>query len=146
MGLTNWNPPRDIMTLRDAMNRLFEDSFVRSTMLDGETRMARLPLDAYATDEEIVVQVQVPGVNPDDVEITYEGGTLTIRGETPPRLENVSYIFQEQFHGSFSRSLQLNVPIDADKIEATFENGVLTLVLPKVEAVKPRLIKAKARK
>lgn len=146
MGLVSWNPQREMLSLRDAMDRLFEDTFTRWGLWDNDTRLARVPLDAYTTDEEIIVNVAVPGVKPEDVEITHEGDTITIRGRMPQRLENVNYIFSELFHGEFQRTLQLNVPVVADKIEATFENGILTLVLPKAEAVKPRIIKAKAKK
>jgi HSP20 family protein len=150
MSMTNWNANREMTTLREAMNRLFEDSVVWNPdfYLGGTngTREARLPIDAYTTDDEIVVTAVVPGVNPEEVEITYEGDTLTIKGKTSPRQEGVSYIFTERFHGSFMRTLQLNVPVDADKIDASFENGILTLVLPKAEAVKPRVIKVKTAK
>lgn len=95
------------------------------------------------TDNEIVVTAAVPGVKPEDLDITYEGDTLTLRGQMPQRLSDVNYLFAERFHGSFTRTLQLNVPVDTDKIEATFENGILTLVLPKAEAIKPRVIKVK---
>ena len=150
MSMTNWNTNREMTTLREAMNRLFEDSVVWNPdfYLGGTngTREARLPIDAYTTDDEIVVTAVVPGVKPEDVEITYEGDTLTIKGQMPQRIENANYIFAERFHGSFVRTLQLNVPIDADKIEASFEDGILTLVLPKSEAVKPRVIKVKTTK
>jgi HSP20 family protein len=130
------------MSLRDAMNRMFDDSLFSGV---ADTRTARLPLDAYTTDDDIVVQVAVPGTNPDDVEITFEGDSLTIRGHTGERIENVNYIFAERFHGEFSRTLRLNVPIEGDKIEATFENGILTVVLPKAEAVKARTIKVSSK-
>jgi|YNPNPStandDraft_1061719.scaffolds.fasta_scaffold112081_2 HSP20 family protein len=147
MTLANWNPVREMMSLRDAMNRLFEESFVRRG--DWSTRdtewVARLPIDAYSTDNEIVVTAAVPGADPDKVEITVEGDTLTIRGEVEGRLENVNYLFAERFHGPFSRTLQLNVPINVDKIEASFKNGVLTLVLPKAEEVRPKVIKVQSK-
>jgi HSP20 family protein len=91
------------------------------------------------------VTASIPGANPDDVEITVEGDSVTIRGHIEPRLENVNYIFAERFHGEFSRTLQLNVPVDVENIEAHFENGVLTLTLPKAEEVRPRVIKVNAR-
>jgi HSP20 family protein len=146
MSLTNWNPEREFTTLREAMNRLLEDSFVMSglDMADG-TREARLPVDVHATENDFVVTAAVPGLKPEDVELTYEGDTLTIRGKFPERLENTQYLMAERFHGSFSRTLRLNVPIQADKIDATFDNGILTLVLPKAEAIKPRVIKVKAK-
>lgn len=145
MEMTRWTPSRDVMSLRDAMNRMFDDNLFGPAWTGG-TRVAQLPLDAYTTDEEIVVQVAVPGIDPEQVDITFEGDSLTIRGKTPERLENVNYIFAERFHGEFSRTLQLNVPIEPENIEATFDAGILTIVLPKAEAVKPRVIKPVAKK
>ena len=138
MAMTKLNPNRDIMTLRDMMDRMFED-------YTGGSRVARLPIDAYSTDNEIFVTASIPGADPNDVEITVEGESLTIRGTIPPRLDNVNYIFAERFHGEFSRTLQLNVPVDLENIEATFENGVLTLMLPKAEEVRPKVIKVQAK-
>ena len=143
MGLTQWNPVRDMFTLSQAMDRAFEQALgLRDG--NGSTYLATLPLDAYTTDEEIVVTAAVPGVDPDDVNITIEGESLTIEGEIPARLSNVTYQFTERFHGTFRRTLHLNVPIEEDNVEATFENGVLTLVLPKAEEVKPKRIAIKA--
>ncbi|MBN1430578.1 MAG: Hsp20/alpha crystallin family protein [Anaerolineae bacterium] len=146
MYVTRWNPNRDVMSLRAAMDRLLEDSFVRpwSTEENGQ-RVANLPIDAYSTDNEIVVMAAVPGARPEDVEITVEGETLIIKGEIPETVENVNYLFAERFHGPFSRTLQLNVPVDVEHIEATFENGILTLVLPKAEEVRPKIIKVQAK-
>ena len=144
MTISRLSPARDFLTLREAMDRLFEDSFVRRHDGNGSGE-ARLPIDAYATDEEIVVTFAVPGLTPNAVEITIEGDTLTIRGEVPAALENVSYIMRERFHGPVSRTLQLNVPVDVEKAEASFENGILTLVLPKAEEVKPKVIKVHAK-
>jgi HSP20 family protein len=87
----------------------------------------------------------VPGVPPEDVEVTIEGDTLTIRAEVPPPLENVDYIFQECPCGRFTRVLTLNVPIDVDNVAATFEHGLLTLTLPKATPVQPKTIKVKAK-
>ena len=146
--LMRWEPFRDLITLRDAMDRLFEDSFFRTSLtwreVEGE-RVMRLPLDVYMTPEEVVIQATVPGLKPDDVQITLEGDTLTIKGEVKPPIENVDYILQERPYGQFSRTLTFNIPIQADKAEASFENGVLTLVVPKAEAIKPKTIKVKTR-
>lgn len=143
MTISRWEPFKDLMTLREAMDRLFEDSFVRPgtrwTPTEG-TRLS-LPLDVYTTDEEIVVSAAIPGVDPDKVEITIEGNNLTIKGEVAGPLENVDYILQERAYGTFSRNLRLNIPVNADKAEATFEKGVLTLTIPKQDAVKPRTVK-----
>jgi HSP20 family protein len=141
MAMTRLAPQRELLTLRDAMNRFFEESLDYA----GGSRVAQLPIDAYSTENEIVVTATIPGVKPEDVEITIEGDSLTIRGEIPQRLDNVRYIFAERFHGPFARTLQLNVPIDQDKVEASFENGILTLVLPKAEEVRPKVIKVQSR-
>jgi HSP20 family protein len=138
------------MTLREAMDRLFEDSFVgagaqRNGNSNGGAPELRLPIEAYVTENDIVVRAAVPGLAPDQVEITLEGDTLTLRGEFPRPLENVNYIFAERPWGRFSRTLQLNVPVQADKAEATFENGLLTLSLPKAEAVRPKTIQIKTK-
>jgi HSP20 family protein len=145
-SIQRWNPS-GALSLRDAMNRLMEDSFVWGLPgWNGGTRTAQLPLDAYVTDDEIVVQVAVPGVSPDDVEITFEGNTLTVKGEVAGYEEDRNYLFAERFHGQFSRTLRIDIPVDADKIEAAFDNGLLTVTLPKAEAVKPRAIKVATKK
>ena len=147
--LTRWNPWRDMMTLREAMNQLFEDSFVRPVRttqpVGSPERPCRLPLYVYTTPEEIVIVASLPGLTPDEVNISIEGDTLSIRGELRPPLENVDYLFQERPYGAFARTLTLNVPVEAEKAEAVFENGVLTLTLPKAEETKPKVIKVKSK-
>lgn len=143
--ITRYDPTREFLTLREAMNRLFEDSFVGSAARsNGETEL-RLPIEAYETDHALVVRAPVPGLKPEQVEITLEGDTLTIRGEYPRPPENVNYLFAERRWGRFSRTLQLNLPVEADKVEAEFENGLLTLTLPKAEAIRPKVIPVKAK-
>lgn len=148
MTVTRWNPLREMVTLREAMDQLFEDSVVRpvgSRRAGTRELLFRLPLDVYTTPEEIVIVASLPGLTPDEVDIAIEGDTLTIRGELRPPLENVEYLFQERTWGTLSRTLTLNVPVDADKAEAVFENGVLTLTLPKTEETKPKVIKIRSK-
>jgi HSP20 family protein len=99
----------------------------------------------YTTPEEIVISASLPGLTPDEVDIAIEGDTLTIRGELHQPLENVNYLFHERVHGTFLRTLTLNVPVEAENAEAVFENGVLTLTLPKAEETKPKVIKVKGK-
>lgn len=136
-------PTRDFLTVRDLMERMFEESFGPTRDYAGDE--FRLPIDAWATDNEIVVQAALPGVKPEAVEISVEGDTLRISAELPAKLENVDYSFQERAHGRYSRSLTLNVAVQADKAEAHFDNGLLTLTLPKAEAIKPKQIKVTAK-
>ena len=141
--MVRWDPFREAVSLREAMDRLFEDSFTPARrQANGNTgeRMMRLPLDAYVTGEEIVILANMPGVKPEDVEITIEGDALTIRGERQRPLENVDYVMQERPFGKFQRTLNINIPVDANRAEARYENGLLTLIIPKAEAAKPRVI------
>ena len=145
--VTRWDPFRDVVTLREAMDRLMEDPYNarRQPAADGRQGRFRLPIDAYVTPEEIVVLANMPGVKPEDVEITLEGDTLTIRGERPAPLENVNYVIQERNYGSFQRTVNINVPVDANRAEARFENGLLILSIPKAEAAKPKQIQVVAK-
>jgi HSP20 family protein len=148
MATVNLSPWRDMRSLREAMNELMEDSFVHPGQRQLDQRQAqqlKLPLDVYTTPEEIVIMASLPGLTPDEVEITIDGDRLTIRGELRRPLENVDYLFQERAYGPFSRSLTLNVPVSTDQAEAVFDNGVLTLTLPKAEESKPKTIEVKRK-
>jgi len=139
--MTRWDPVREAVTLREAMDRLFEDSFTPARRrTQAAEQIWRLPLDAYVTGEEIIVLANMPGVKPENVEITIEGDTLTIRGERPAPIENVNYVMQERTFGKFQRTLNINIPVDANRAEARYDNGLLTLIIPKTEAAKPKVI------
>jgi HSP20 family protein len=139
-----WEPLGTLMTMQQAMDRLYDETYGRRQDWRRGERVELLPVDAYSTPEKVVILASVPGLNPEDVDITIEGETLTIRGTTQPVAENVDYVIQERRFGPFSRTLTLNVPVQAEKAEAVFENGVLTLTIPKAEEVKPRQIKVKS--
>ena len=139
--IDRWDPFRDVITLREAMDRMMEDGYAqRRQTNETRARRVRLPIDAYVTAEDIVVVANMPGIKPEDVEIILEGDTLTIRGERPAPIENVNYVLQERTYGAFQRTLNINVPVDGDKAEAHFENGLLTLTIPKAEAARPKQI------
>jgi len=106
---------------------------------------APLPVDVWADDNGFTVQAFVPGVNPEEVEITMENEELTIRGRFPQPSEETKFVKRELFHGNFERRLGINVPVDAENITAEYSNGVLTLFVPKAEEVKPKQIKVLAK-
>ena len=106
----------------------------------------RLPVDAYMTDDELVVSLAIPGVAPEDVTVTFEGDTLTIKGELPAPLGNVDYVLQERHYGAFQRTLTVNAPVEAEKIAAHFDRGILTVTLPRLEEAKPKTIEVKVKK
>jgi HSP20 family protein len=148
-NLVRWEPFSDLISLRDAMDRLFEESFVRprDSFLApfGDSGPA---LDIYDADDAIVVKTTVPGVKPEDVEITVTGDTLTIKGQTngDKEVKEEKYILRERRFGSFCRSITLPTSVVADKAEAAFENGILKLTFPKAEEAKPKVIKVKSAK
>jgi len=143
MAIERWDPFRETISLRDAMNSLLQESFVRPGGLQGQSSPGTLPLDVTENENEFVVKASLPGVKPDDVEITVHGDTLTIRGESKAEEEKKGehWHLRERRYGSFQRSVALSTPVDSDKAHAHYEHGVLTLTLPKSEAARPRQIK-----
>lgn len=150
MSLMRFDPERELLSLRDAMSRLMEESFVLPSMIGeirGTGRAWGLAVDMFETDDHLVVKASVPGVKPENLDVTVKGETLTIKGETKEEQEKKEgqYYYHERRQGTFSRSLTLPFPIQSEKVEATFEHGVLTLTLPKAEEIKPRSIKVATR-
>jgi HSP20 family protein len=146
-SIVRFEPLRDFVSLRDAMDRLVEDSFIspRSGWLAPLTG-GNLAVDIYETDQEVVVKASLPGVKPEDIDISVTGDALTIKGELDEEFdtENACYHCRERRTGTFQRTVTLPSVTVPDQAEARFENGVLSLVLPKAEEVKPKSIKVKA--
>ena len=152
----------DAATLNDVMNRFFSNvasEYSRNGGNDGSSngtanggepakpveREITLPIDVWVTPEAFQVSAYLPGINPEDVEITFEGEELSIRGKLPAAPEGAEFVKRELYHGAFVRRLSFTVPVNADAIEATFHNGLLTLSVPKAEAVKPKQIKIQTK-
>jgi HSP20 family protein len=150
-NLIRWEPAREMMSLRDAMDRLFDDAFTRPLSLrDGWSAPA---IDMYQTDEEIVVKAALPGIKAEEVQINVTGDVLTLKGEvrqeeektSSPQGKEKAWHIREQRYGSFERSVALPTAVVSDKAKAEFENGILTITLPKAEEVKPRTITVNAK-
>ncbi len=141
--VNRWNPVRDMIVLRDAMDRMMEDSLRNRNGAQTLSAWA-LPIDVFTSEDAIILQADVPGLKPEELQVTLEGDTLTIRGELKAT-EDRKFLLRERPTGKFERTLTINTPIDHAKVDASFENGVLTLTLPKAEAVKPRQISIKAK-
>ena len=137
------SPFGELVTLRQAMDRLFDDTVFRPYSGGSGGEFARLPLDVRTTHDALLVEASLPGIKPEDVEITVESGTLTIRAEdrTDERREEGGWVVREIAHGSVMRTVTLPTGLEADKAEATFEHGVLWLRFPKAEQVKSRQIR-----
>lgn len=143
MAIDRWDPFREAVSLSDAMNALLRESYIRPSSGAGQQGPGLLPLDVSENENEFVVKASLPGVKPDDVQITVHGDTLIIQGETKADEEKKGerWHLRERRFGAFQRSLSLPTPVDPDKARAQFEHGVLTLVVPKSEQAKPRQIK-----
>jgi HSP20 family protein len=135
-----------MMTLREVMDRLFDEAFTRPFGLMA-TATAMPAVDMYQTDNEIVVRASVPGMKAEDVQISVTGEVLTLKGEVRQKEETQekAWHIREQRWGAFERSLMLPVDVVADKARAEFENGILTITLPKAEQSRPKTITVKAK-
>jgi HSP20 family protein len=136
------SPFSELVTLRQAMDRLFDDTVFRPFTALGGPEFARLPLDIRSTPEALLVEAELPGLKPEDVEITVENGTLTIRAEDRAERTGAEgdWLVREISRGSVMRTVSLPTGLEADKAEATFEHGVLKLRIPRAEQTKPRQI------
>ena len=148
-NLSRWEPTSDFMTLGDAMDRLFDDAFTRPFSLtrNGGSTWPAFPIDMYQTNDDVVVQAVVPGFRPGEVYIQVTGNLLTIRGQLKQeedKKERAWHLREHRF-GSFERLVGLPVPVVPDRANAEFENGILTITLPKAEEVKPKAITIKAK-
>jgi HSP20 family protein len=146
--IARWEPFNEMVSLRDAVSHLFEDAFIRPAWpLPFEGSAWSMPVDVIETQDNVIVKAAVPGVKPEELDISITGDTLTIKGETKAeeKFEEGSYLRKERRFGAFQRTLTLSVNVVADKAKAEFENGVLTLTLPKAEEAKPKSIKVKIK-
>ena len=144
-NLIRWSPLTDLMSLHNAMDRLFSETFgvqggTRSVGAVGE---GYLPLDVYQTEREWVIRAAVPGIDPQAVEVTVDSGTITIKGEikAPEGTHPENYWLRENFFGKFSRQVTLPEDAQGEQAKAQFSNGMLVLTVPKVQPVKPKAVK-----
>ena len=144
-NLIRFEPMREMVSLREAMDRLFNDAFTPSLNASGGWQSPAV--DLYQTDDEVVVKASLPGMKADDVQISITGDMLTLKGEFKQEEEKKekAYHLREQRYGAFERSFNLPTSVVSDKAKAEFENGILTITLPKAEEVKPKMITVKAK-
>jgi HSP20 family protein len=145
MAVSRWDPFRDLMSIQNELNRLFGRTYAGADA-GGESGSWVPAMDIYETEDRFVVHVELPGIEPDSVDLSVEDATLTIRGERSFYTEANEESFHrvERRYGTFSRSLTLPQTADAERIDAAFDKGVLTIEVPKVEQAKPRRIQIKA--
>jgi HSP20 family protein len=144
MAIIRWDPFRDMMTLRDKMNRLFDDTFTNRSDEPGLLQSSWIPaVDIFENENELVLTAEVPGIDEKDIEIKIEDSTLTIKGERKmdKETQEENYHRLERSYGSFVRTFSLPNYVDHDKIRAEHANGLLKIVMPKKPESKTRTVK-----
>jgi HSP20 family protein len=141
MGFDRWDPFREMVGLRDTMDRLLQQN-LRPGQLLSTIRPDAIPLDVVEREDSYIVRAALPGVNPDDIEVVVQGERLTLRAEVKEEQEQRgdNGLVRELRTGSLQRTISLPSPVSSDKAEAKVENGVLTLRLPKIQETLPRRI------
>ncbi len=144
-NLSRWQPVHEMMTLREAMDRLFDEAFTRPISATGGLEMPSI--DMYQTDHDLVVKAALPGINPDDVNISVSADVLTLKGDykQEDEVKDAQYHIREHRHGMFERSIMLPASIQPDKARAEFDKGILTITLPKTEMVKTKTVNIKVK-
>lgn len=145
MAMRRFEPMSELTPLREAMDRLFEQSFLRPIF---PSFREILPIDMYQTDSDVVIKAAVPGLRPEDIDIKIVGDTISISGESKAQRETKeeNYMLQEMSVGRFHRDVMSPVALKSDQAQASFENGVLTIKIPKAESVKTKQVKVQVKK
>jgi len=140
--LTRWDPFQEMLNLRRTVDRLFDNV---GTDHEWAQPMWGLAVDVVENKDDFIVKASIPGIDPNDIDVSYADGTLTIKGEikSDNEVKENQYHLRERRYGSFSRSIMLPTKIKGEAIEASYQNGVLNLRLPKAEEVKPKRISIK---
>jgi HSP20 family protein len=139
-GVDRWDPFRDVGDLESEMNRMFDGFFGRS--LAGGERMWAPAVDMFETKDDLVVTVELPGMNEKDIQLAITGEMLTIKGERASEPQKEASVYRgERWFGRFERNLTLPYAVQTDKVKASYRDGVLTIMMPKAEELKPKAIK-----
>ncbi|MDO9566271.1 MAG: Hsp20/alpha crystallin family protein [Candidatus Desulfaltia sp.] len=144
MTLIRWDPFRNVATLQDRINRMFDEAFLRSKDIDDEVSLAswKPTVDIYDTDDAIVLKVELPGVDKEKVSVDVKDNVLTLKGErsVDKEIKEKNYYRRERSFGSFHRSFTLPTTVNPEDIKATYKDGILTIEVPKPEEKKPKQI------
>jgi HSP20 family protein len=145
--MIKWNPFEDINVLQEQINDLFENNYTRRPGAPRPPAGPHItwapPVEAWETEEAILLSVDIPGMTIESIDLIIEGEQLMVKGERKPSEEIRNYKRREKMYGPFFRAFNLTTPIDKEKVAATYKNGVLEVTLPKSAAIKPKQIKIK---
>jgi|FLYN01.1.fsa_nt_gi HSP20 family protein len=146
-NLTRWNPLRELAAMQNALDRMFDESWRGWQGEDIAGGARALALDVHEDDNSYVVTTALPGVKAENINIRLQNDYLTIEGEIPEQTtekQGARSIMRERSYGRFTRTIRLPQPVNRDAVEATYEDGILKLTLPKAEEAQPRQIQVKA--
>lgn len=148
MALMRWDPFKELLTLQERMNRLFDEVLPKAREEEGLARGVWSPaVDIYETEDSIVLKAELPGINKDDVSVEIKDNVLVLKGEKrfEKDVKEENYHRMERAYGAFQRSFTLPNIVDKDKIKAKYKDGILEVVLPKAEEAKPKQIKVEVQ-
>ena len=148
-NITRWNPYREMASMQQALDRMFDDTWRGWSGMDEGMMNGNLALDVNEDDNSYTVMTALPGVDPEHINVRVHNDLLTIEGEIPEhevKDDGERSLLKERYYGRYSRSIRLPQPIDRDHVEASYDNGVLTLKLPKSPEAQPKQISVKANK
>ncbi len=142
MSMIRWDPFRDLESLQENVNRLFQESMTRSPHEGPAVKTWAPPVDVISDEDKIVVKAEIPGMKKEDIEIGLTGDTLTIKGERKFEDEEKKecYVRSERAYGKFERSFTIGVPIEASEVKASYKDGVLEVTIPKAEEIRPKKV------
>lgn len=142
MAIVQYNPFEELRAMQEQMNRLLDMAWSRETGEELKEGIWQPPVDIYEDEASVVIKAELPGVDQKDIEVRIEDGTLVLRGERrhDTSIKKENYHRVERYYGTFQRSFSLSHAIDQDRVKATCESGVLTVVLPKKEDAEPKQI------
>jgi HSP20 family protein len=148
-NITRWNPMREMAAMQNALDRMFDDTWRSWSGVDESVMGGNLALDIQEDDNSYTVTTALPGVESEHINVRIHNDMLTIEGEIPEKeveKEGKRSLLKERYYGRFSRSIRLPQPVNRDQVDASFDNGVLTLTLPKSPEAQPKTIQVKANK
>lgn len=137
------DPFQEALTLHDAMNQLFAQSFVRPGWSAGSSQAWSVPIDVFETEQGYHVRALLPGMQAEDIELTVQQNTVSLKGQFHPFVkegQQVTWLMQEIGSGTFERTLTFPKPIDTSKLETSYENGILSILIPLAESSRPKRI------
>lgn len=143
--MARWDPFRELSTLQDRVNRVFNEQLSRGEAAEGAGKTWAPVVDILESESDLIVRAELPGIKREDIDVEVTSESLTIRGERKiDEQDGAKYLRVERAYGPFQRSFSIGVPVQPDKVKAAYRDGILEVTVPKAEEVKPKKIEINA--